>query len=88
MLEPALGRARPRLFGPVPVQLHPVLVRITQVESLAHAVVAGPVQRDARGASDESNRIRWPTLQQIDVYRMQIGHDLKRPRDVIKQSEL
>src|SRR3712207_6255930 len=37
-----------RSLGPVPVQLHPVAVVVAEVERLAHAVVAGPVQRDAR----------------------------------------
>src|SRR3954447_8844778 len=46
--QAAVGRARPRLLGSVPVQLHAVAVRVAQVERLAHAVVAGPVQRDVR----------------------------------------
>src|SRR4051812_10776490 len=33
----------------VPVEFHPVVIRVTQVERLADPVIAGPVERDSCG---------------------------------------
>jgi hypothetical protein len=38
----AIGGPRPFIRWPIPVQFHPVVVCIAQVESLTHAVVACP----------------------------------------------
>ena len=44
------------------------------------------IKREARGASDERDRICRPTRQQIGVYRQQVRLDLKRTRDLIQQN--
>jgi hypothetical protein len=42
----ALGRPGPRFCGAVPIQLHAVVVRVTEVKGLADAMIAGSIQRD------------------------------------------
>ena len=44
----AVGRARPFLARPVPIQFDAVLVGVAQVKRLADSVVAGAVQNNAR----------------------------------------
>ena len=43
----SVRRARPLLFGPVPIELDAVLVGIAQIERLADAVIAGAVELNA-----------------------------------------
>jgi len=44
----AFGCARPLLARTIPVEFDPVFVRIPEIKSLAHAVVRGTIERDAR----------------------------------------
>ena len=44
--QAAVGVARPLVLGPVPIKLHPVLVRVAQVERFRNPVVRGPIELD------------------------------------------
>ena len=42
--QSALGISRPRLSGTVPIQLHPVIIAVAEVQSFTHAMIAGAIE--------------------------------------------
>jgi eukaryotic-like serine/threonine-protein kinase len=45
--QSALRSPRPEIWRPVPIQLHAVVIRISEIERLADAVITGTIQRNA-----------------------------------------
>ena len=67
--QAATGVARPLFLRPVPIKLHPVVVRVAQIKRLAHAVIRRAVQFNARRQhapqQDQRNQVGYTTKQRI-----------------------